>query len=383
MVSWMMRPRVRRSGARVPPAEIPPSGTDELITALVSLEREAGTPEAAEARRLLSAHMQALGFQVDVQRFVFSTGTLNALPVAGAGLGWLTILMIPLLLMAGAPAWAALAAWVLGLAALGSVAAGIAFGWAPARGEQREDANLIIQRPDALIERWIVAHVDTKAQRHSTAGRVVAVAIAMLGVVVMLAVATTRLGAVPPAWLVSAASGLTLAASVLCARGRLKGRTVGAVDNGSGIVAALIAAETSDDRTGFIFTGAEEFGLVGARILAQQTPELVRSRDVLNVDTVDDAGSVAIVSHDRLGAQLARRVAQTLLLPELRVQRRRLLPGIMVDSQAFARAGARAITLARLNWSTLRRVHTRRDTSAAMNFGTARAIGAWLGSVRG
>jgi hypothetical protein len=284
--------------------------------------------------------------------------------------------------MAGAPAWASLATWVLGLAALGTVAAGIAFGWAPARGEQREDANLVIQRPDALIERWIVAHVDTKAQRQSMAGRLLAVAIAMLGVAVMLGLAVTRLFVVPPVWLVAGASGLTLAASVLCARGRLKGRTVGAIDNASGLIAALVAAETSDDRTGFIFTGAEEFGLVGARILSQQMPELVRGRDVFNVDSVDDTGSVAIVSHDRLGAQLATRVALTLALPEARVRRRSLLPGIMVDSQAFARAGARAITLARLDWNTLRRMHTSRDTSAGLNFETARAIGVWLGSIR-
>lgn len=366
----------------MPLAEAAPSGTDDIITALLSLEREAGTAEAAEARRLLSEHMQALGFRVEAQRFAFSTGALNALPVFGAGLGWLTILMIPLLLTAGAPAWAALAAWVLGLAALGTVATGIALGWAPARGEQREDANLIIQRPDALIERWIVAHVDTKAQRQSMAGRLVAVAITALGILLMVGLSLARFVTVPPVWLVAAASGLTLAASVLCSRARLKGRTVGAVDNGSGLVAAVIAAETSDDRTGFIFTGAEEFGLVGARILAQQTPELVRSRDVINVDTVDEAGSISIVSHDRLGGQLATRVAQALNLPSLHARRRGLLPGIMVDSQAFARAGARAITLARLNWTTLRRVHTPRDTPGGMSFDTARAIGAWLGSIR-
>ena len=366
----------------MPPADAPPSGTDDLITALLALEREAGTPAAAEAHRLLSEHMKALGFQVDVQRFAFSTGTLNALPVFGAGLGWLTILMIPLLLMAGAPSWASLAAWVLGLAALGTVATGIALGWAPARGEQREDANLIVQRPDALIERWIVAHVDTKAQRQSMAGRLVAVAITVLGVLVMLGLAVARLAAVPPVWLVAAASGLTLAASVLCSRARLKARTVGAVDNGSGLVAAVIAAETSDDRTGFIFTGAEEFGLVGARILAQQTPELVRSRDVINVDTVDDIGIVSIVSHDRMGAQLAARIVPSLVLPGLHIRRRRLLPGIMVDSQAFARVGARAVTLARLDWSTLRRIHTTRDTPAGLSLETARALGTWLGSVR-
>jgi hypothetical protein len=262
------------------------------------------------------------------------------------------------------------------------VASGIALGWAPARGEQREDANLIIQRPDALINRWIVAHVDTKAQRQSMAGRLVAVGTTVLGVLVMLALAVARVAVVPPVWLVSAASGLTLAASVLCSRGRLRGRTVGAVDNGSGLVTALIAAETSDDRTGFILTGAEEFGLVGARILAQQMPELVRGRDMINIDTVDDAGIVSIVSHDRLGSQLATRAAQTLVLSDVQVRRRGLLPGIMVDSQAFARAGARAVTIARLNWGTLRRVHTSRDTANGMNFRTARAIGAWLGSVR-
>ncbi len=382
MAWWTMRPHGRHSGARVPPAEIPPSGTDELITALLSLEREAGTPEAAEARRLLSEHMQALGFQVEVQRFAFSTGTLNALPVFGAGLGWLTILMIPLLLMAGAPSWASLAVWVVGLAALGTVAVAIALGWAPARGDQREDANLIIQRPDALIERWIVAHVDTKAQRQSMAGRLVAIGIALLGVAVMLGLAVARLFVVPSVWVVAAACGLSLAASVLCARGRLKGRTTGALDNGSGLVAALVAAETSDERTGFIFTGAEEFGLVGARILAQQTPELVRGRDILNVDTVDDVGSIAIVSHDRLGAQLATRFAQLLSVPGTSVRQRRLLPGIMVDSQAFAMAGARAVTLARLDWDTLRRVHTGRDVAAGSTFDTARAIGAWLGGLR-
>jgi hypothetical protein len=363
-------------------ADAPSSGTDDVITALLSLEREAGTSEAAAARQLLSDHLQTLGFRVEVQRFAFATGTLNALPVCGAGLGWLTVLMIPLLLMTGPPAWAALATWALGLAALATVATGIALGWAPARGEQREDANLIVQRPDALIDRWIVAHVDTKAQRQSMAGRLVAIAITVLGVLVMAGLAVARVAVVPSEWLVAAASGLTLAASVLCSRARLKHRTVGAVDNGSGLVAALTAAETSDHRTGFIFTGAEEFGLVGARILAQQTPELIRGRDVINVDTVDDAGSVSIVSHDRLGAQLAERVGKALALPGVQIRRRTLLPGIMVDSQAFARAGARAVTLARLDWSTLRRVHTPRDTPAGMSFETARALGVWLGSVR-
>ncbi len=372
------------SGAVVPEAEpgLSPSGTDDVIRLLLELEREAGTPAAAEARQLLADHFEALGFRVTIQRFAFSTGTLNALPVFGAGLGWLAVLMIPLLLMGSAPGWAALVTWLLGMAALTAIAAGIALGWAPARGERREDANLIVQRPDAEVERWIVAHVDTKAQRQSMAGRLVTLAITALAMLVMLALAAMRLGMVPPPAWVAGAAGLTLAASVLCTRARLRGRTIGAVDNGSGLTAALCAAETSDERAGFIFTGAEEFGLVGSRILAQQNPGLVRGRDVINIDTVDDIGDVTIVAHDREGERLAERLRQALDSPGYVVRRRRLPPGIMVDSLAFARVGARAVTVARLNWTTLRRVHTDRDNVAALPLIAARRLGAMLAHPR-
>jgi hypothetical protein len=98
---------------------------------------------------------------------------------------------------------------------------------------------------------------------------------------------------------------------------------------------------------------------------------------------VDDSGAVSIVAHDRAGAQLAGRLERGIDVPGARLRRRRLLPGIMVDSQAFARADARAVTLARLDWQTLRRLHTPRDARAGLTFGTARALGTWLASVRG
>jgi hypothetical protein len=191
-------------------ADPPATPTDPVIAALLGLEREAGTEGAAEARRHISEHMRTLGFQVEVQRFAFSTGTLNALPVFGAGLGWLTVLAIPLLLMHGAPAWAAIVVWLLGLAALVVVASGIALGWAPSRGERREDANLIVRRPEARVRRWIVAHVDTKAQRQGLAGRLVTLGVAGLGMTFMAGLAIARLFTIPSAWLVAA--GITCAA---------------------------------------------------------------------------------------------------------------------------------------------------------------------------
>ncbi len=378
----MTPPPGRRNGGRVPAPDLAPSRTDQVVAAVLRLEREAGTPEAADARRLLSEHLQALGFRVEVQRFVFSTGTLAALPIFGAGLGWITVITLPLLLLQGAPAWGAVTTWVIGLVALGLIVAGIALGWAPARGEKREDANLIVRRPDAQVDRWIVAHVDTKAQRQSMAGRLVALGVIAVAVLLMTGMAVVRLWLVPPTAAVAGVAGLVLAASVLAARARLRGRTVGARDNGSGLVAALVAAETADERTGFIFTGAEEFGLVGARILAQQVPELVRGRDVINLDTIDDTGDVAVVSHDRHGAELAERLAALLHAPEHRVRRRRLPPGIMVDSLALARAGARAVTVARLDWGTLRVIHTPRDSIGDPAFATARWIGAAIARPR-
>jgi len=367
----------------VPAPHCGPRRTTTVVAAILKLEREAGTPDAAEARRLLSDHLRSLGFEVEVQRFAFSTGTLNALPVFGAGLGWLAVIAIPMLLMHGAPRWGAIALLLVGLAALGVVAAGIALGWAPARGERREDANLIVRRPGAEVRRWIVAHVDTKAQRQSMAGRLVALGITALAILCLLALAFVRIGVVPPTAAVAGAAGLVLAGSVLCGRARLRGRTVGARDNGSGLVAALVAAEARDEGTGFIFTGAEEFGLVGARILAQQTPELVRGGDVINLDTIDDQGDVAIVAHDRQGRELAHQLVPALASPGYRVRCRHLPPGIMVDSLPLARAGARAVTVARLNWATLRRVHTRHDTTPETGLATATHAGRVLALLHG
>jgi hypothetical protein len=362
-------------------ADPPATPTDPVIAALLGLEREAGTEGAAEARRHISEHMRTLGFQVEVQRFAFSTGTLNALPVFGAGLGWLTVLAIPLLLMHGAPAWAAIVVWLLGLAALVVVASGIALGWAPSRGERREDANLIVRRPEARVRRWIVAHVDTKAQRQGLAGRLVTLGVAGLGMTFMAGLAIARLFTIPSAWLVAAGAGVTLAASVLASRARLKGTTVGAVDNASGLTAALIAAATADARTGFIFTGAEEFGLVGARILVQQTPELVHDCDVINLDSLDDAGDVAIISHDRRARALVDELDARLSQPGWRVRQRRLPPGIMVDGVPLARAGARAVTVARVTWSSFKVIHSPADAASRLDFTSARAIGRLLGDL--
>ncbi|MBA2626502.1 MAG: hypothetical protein H0U85_00660, partial [Gemmatimonadales bacterium] len=65
------------------------AGARETLAGVLALAREAGTPEAAEALRLIDAHLRSLGYAVTHQRFSFHPSALNAFPLFGAGLGWL------------------------------------------------------------------------------------------------------------------------------------------------------------------------------------------------------------------------------------------------------------------------------------------------------
>lgn len=335
---------------------------------MLALPREAGTPEAAAAREILSRHLTSLGYQVVTQRFTFHPATLDAFPLFGIGLGWLGLALAPLLVLGSVPRWAAAAAWVVGLGALTTMASGVALGWAAFGAETREDANLVATRPGAQVRRWIVAHSDTKAQGHSMAGRIVAVWVAIGAITFLSALAVLRLGA--PVGPLAAAAGaiLSILAGSLTARGRLRGRSPGARDNGSGLLAALAAAEAAataaeGGAVGIVITGAEEFGLVGARIFARIAGDGLRGSEVINVDTVDDEGMLYLVSHDASGAALARRELPRLSALGVPTRSRGLPLGIFVDSHPLARAGAAAITIGRLNWRTLRRLHTPRDTA--------------------
>jgi Zn-dependent M28 family amino/carboxypeptidase len=211
------------------------------------------------------------------------------------------------------------------------------------------------------------------------AGRLVAVWLLLAAALALVLLAAWRLATVPPAPIVAAAAAASVVAGFLAGRGRLKGQTVGARDNGSGLVALLAAAESAGPGTGVIITSAEEFGLVGARILAQQMPEMVRGKDVINFDTIDDRGDVALVAHDAPGEALAGELLPSLGGIAPRVRCRHLPLGIFVDSYPLARAGARAVTIGRLDWGTLRLIHTPRDTRKGLDFRTALAVGERIG----
>jgi hypothetical protein len=299
---------------------------------------------------------------------------LLGLPIFGAGIGLSALLALPLLTLPAVPAAGALAVWAVMLAAATSLATGIAAGWLPF-GEAREDANVIAVRSEAPIRRWIVAHLDTKAQGQSMAGRLVAVWVLAAAITGAIALVVARLWGPVPLWLSAAGAVLGVVAGALTGRGRLKGTSRGARDNGSGVVAALAFAEaSSDEGTGVLITGAEEFGLVGARVFARVQGSL-KGIEVVNIDTIDDEGVLFVVSHDPRGVASATALAARLGSLGLTVRTRRLPLGILVDSLPLARAGAAAVTVGRLTWRTLRLIHTPADVPDGLSLEPAERVG--------
>jgi hypothetical protein len=346
----------------------------ETAGRVLAQHREAGTPEAERARALVADHLTALGYRVSLQRFRFHPSALLGLPIFGAGVGAAALLSLPLLVLPAVPPAGALAVWALVLAATACLAGGVAAGWLPL-GEAREDANLVAVRSELPVRRWIVAHLDTKAQAQSMAGRLVAVWVLATAIGAGGAVAVARVSGPTPLWLAALAAAIAVLAGALAGGGRLRGTSRGARDNGSGVVAALAFAEASADETaGILITGAEEFGLVGARMFAR-VQETLAGTEVVNLDTIDGEGHLFVVRHDAHGAGAAAAAARRLGSLGLTVRARRLPLGILVDSLPLARAGAAAVTIGRLTWRTLRVIHTPADVPETLALETAERVG--------
>jgi hypothetical protein len=346
----------------------------EIAASILARHREAGTAEAEQARDVVARHLTALGYRVSPQHFRFYPSALLGFPILGAGVGAAALLALPMLVLPGVPGWGALAVWGLVLAATVCLSLGVAAGWL-SLGDARQDTNLVAVRGDGAPRRWIVAHLDTKAQAQSMAGRLVAVWMAIVAVGCGTGLAITRLVAPLSLWVAAAGAGLAVVAGALAGRGRLRGTSRGARDNGSGVVAALAFAEASDDPgTGILITGAEEFGLVGARMFARVQGSL-EGVTVINLDTIDSEGALYVVRHDGRGRGVAGTVVSRLRTLGLPVRARRLPLGILVDSLPLARAGAQAVTVGRLTWSTLRVIHTPADVPETLSLEVAERVG--------
>ncbi len=324
------------------------------------------------------ARLGDLGFHVTATRFVTSSGPLDAAGVFGAGLGWLALVVLPLLLLP-------VPEWTLALFAVAGIAALVMISWGVARGALRSEPrhraevrNIEARRGQPRV--WLVAHTDSKGQGISLRARVVAVILTVLGLVGLTIVIIARMAG-PLHWSAALAGVLpVVVGGGLLSRSVPRDDSPGAVDNASGIVAVLAAATELKDRSdvGVLITGAEEFGMAGARVW---TADARREVPFVNIDGIDARGIVRLMVH-RGGAE-QRRKAQV-LAGELLVgfsrggERARvaaLPPGVLVDGVVLARAGMPGVTVSRGDWSTLGAVHTRRDTPERTDVGSAVRVG--------
>jgi hypothetical protein len=300
--------------------------------------------------------------------------------------GLIGLILVPLLRSPTASSGAALIVCLVGILLVELLAWKVGLGARLPGTRFRTDANLIAVRSEGPVSTWLMAHIDTKAQAQSMAGRLISIWVVVVAVAFLILLSGWRLasGTPLPFIAVTGGAGFGLIAAILAAGSRLRGSSPGARDNGSGLLAVLAAAEEHPDRTvGIILTGAEEFGLVGARHLARTEPGLVRGTDVINLDTLADRGGLYIVTHHNSAAVLANRLQARLEGLGLPVIQRRLPMGILVDSLPLTRLATGAVTVGRLDWSILRLMHTPRDNAQGFDPEFAEAVGRLIGKSYG
>jgi hypothetical protein len=336
-------------------------------------------PGSAGVRTVESAVEKALsawGYKVRFEPFDTSDRRLHAPALAGAALGWVVLVLVPLLLMPVAPGWVVA---IIGFAAIAFailLGVGAAEGRIPVGAARVEARNLVATRGTPTI--WFVAHSDSKGQRISLRGRMIAavsggIGVILLGVLLMLrvfdAVTWVMVGPIAIVALFGAGSFAFTGGTPA------QDDSPGAVDNASGIIAVLAAAEALKDRgdVGVLITGAEEFGLEGARawIAAGHGAE---GSTFVNFDGLDVRGTARVATHGEPG-DLARRVVAALRAADVPARAGRLPPGVYMDGIVLANGRWSGVSVMRGDWRTLGVVHTKRDTAERTDPNVAVRIG--------
>lgn len=318
--------------------------------------RAAGSAGANEARAYCASVLGALGFAVKEHSFKYSAFTGRwATPAAGVVI---PVLATVLFLAPATPAWrAGIGVVTLMVVAIGAYLGGPGVLDLPFL--RRTGANLEAVRGSAEPTVWLVAHIDSKWQPVSMIVRVAGVIGVAIGAVSLFFALVTRSGLAP------LALGLVWIGAVPLILSTVGSRNHGTLDNASGVAAVLEAAELIPPtaRVGILITDAEELALAGARAWATTRTPVV----ALNCDSVDDDGDLVVMYSRQPPRALLSRLEQAALRHHEPLRTFRLIPGILTDHVALAEAGWLSVTLSRGTFRTLMRIHTSRDTLAAMD----------------
>jgi hypothetical protein len=370
----------------------------------ISILRLAGSKNCDDVVKRLAALLRQKGYRVELQHFVAGPERL----VGGSVLGLLLALgsAAAAVILLADPAAAGWPRVRVGVAVFGLVAglplvvaALVANGWLYAqwvawllgyhlprnRGDLAPNrvlaANITAVRRKGVEPRvWLVAHSDSKVQRHSLATRMVAVWPAAVGPLLLVSSgALHALGCAGVLMTIMTLVGATFAVTggtVLAVAG-LDDGSPGAVDNASGVVAALAAAEALGWRSevGILITGAEELAMAGAREWVKQG----WGGDLfVNFDGVDGKGQYVLWVHNGASPAAARSLASELRdeLGKREAKIRKYLTfGMFVDGTILAEAGLAGVTVQRGTFlGTAAVAHTTRDLTSGVDIeGAVRA----------
>jgi len=350
-----------------------------LLDGLADTTRFAGSAEESRARALCRDELEKCGFSCNERKFEFSEWPARWGPPLATLIQAVALIFgarlaargysIPALVVVGAA-----------LAILGGVGAS-ARRYGVMRSSYARSSSVNLQATRGTPSVWLVAHLDSKSQTIPMLVRIASsVGLQLVSVLVVAAIASAALGVtlVPASWLaLQLAAGVAALPTILCF---VRNDSPGAVDNASGVVAALVAASQpgAPQDLGILITSAEELGLAGARAWATDARQGIKA---INCDTVDDIGGWRCMYSGHRPTAITTVVARVAAATGLSVRTGRLIPGILADNVAFADAGIDAVTLSRGNFSTLARIHTWRDNSIAQTGRGAAEAGVLLSTL--
>jgi hypothetical protein len=238
---------------------------------------------------------------------------------------------------------------------------------------------------------WLVAHSDSKAQRHSLGTRMVAVWLVVAGVGALLLVASGALRALGFVGVATTAAtilgaALAVVGGMVLAVAGLKDGSPGAVDNATGVLAVLAAAEALrwHSEVGILITGAEELAMAGAREWVRKGR---RGEAFVNFDGVDGQGRYVLWVHNGHAPGRARALASqlrdTLGRNETRIVKY-LTFGMFVDGMILAGADLAGVTVQRGTFrGTAAVAHTPEDVPSRVDIEGAVRAGRAAASVIG
>lgn len=324
--------------------------------------RLTGSEGAAETAARIRSRFESTGYDVDEQEFTFNPWPGRFGITAAGALYLIATFVAAAFLYTGNPLGAValllILLFVIGTGAFFVRAAIDSLSWG-----QQTGSNLYAA-PSSGRPRFIVmAHRDSKSQPLPLAFRGPAIIVAIVAWLALFGAALAYTASPLPVPLVIGAGVAAAIAGVLLIFCWVDNNSPGALDNASGVAAALGIAERerANGDVAFLITDAEELGLAGARAAA--AGKLPRVFGVFNLDGLDDHGDFHVI--ERFGTfrktGLAPHMAAALLQQAKAMGQpadRRDLPfGIPVDHIPIVRAGLPALTIMRGSIKSLRRVH--------------------------